>query len=97
MAHPHPHTHLFGRKFLLLTLALLAVIGTAWVFTRTSGAQGQPQIQPSAIDQMNTLVAMKKALTDSLRPLQDLSLDELVQARFVRLMGYGKFKEARVK
>jgi len=48
-------------------------------------------------DPETMMLAMKKALTDSLRPLQDLSLDELVQARFVRLMSYGKFKEARVK
>jgi len=48
-------------------------------------------------DPESMMLAMKKALTDSLRQLQDLSLDELVQARFVRLMSYGKFKEARVK
>jgi len=48
-------------------------------------------------DPETMMLAMKKALTDSLRQLQDLSLDELVQARFERLMSYGKFKEARVK
>ena len=48
-------------------------------------------------DPETMMLALKKALTDSLRPLQDLSLDELVQARFTRLMSYGKFKEARVK
>jgi len=36
---------------------------------------------------------MKKALQDSLKQLQDRSLDELLKARFDRLMGYGKFKE----
>ena len=36
---------------------------------------------------------MKKALQDSLKQLQDKSLDELLRARFERLMGYGKFKE----
>ena len=41
--------------------------------------------------------ALKKALQDSLRQLQDLSTDELVQKRFERLMGFGKFKETAVK
>ena len=36
---------------------------------------------------------MKKALQDSLKQLQDKSLDELLRTRFERLMGYGKFKE----
>ena len=36
---------------------------------------------------------MKKALQDSLKQLQDMSLDELLRTRFERLMGYGKFKE----
>ncbi|HVS25710.1 MAG TPA: acetyl-CoA carboxylase carboxyltransferase subunit alpha [Burkholderiales bacterium] len=36
---------------------------------------------------------MKKALQDALKQLQDKSLDELLRARFERLMGYGKFKE----
>ncbi|HSS46208.1 MAG TPA: acetyl-CoA carboxylase carboxyltransferase subunit alpha [Burkholderiales bacterium] len=36
---------------------------------------------------------MKKALQDTLKQLQDKSLDELLRARFERLMGYGKFKE----
>lgn len=43
------------------------------------------------------MLTMKKALAESLRPLQDLPLDDLVKARFDRLMGYGKFKEARAK
>lgn len=43
------------------------------------------------------MLSMKKALADSLRPLQELPLDDLVKARFDRLMGYGKFKEARAK
>lgn len=36
---------------------------------------------------------MKKALQDSLKQLQDKSLDDLLKTRFERLMGYGKFKE----
>ena len=43
------------------------------------------------------MLSMKKALTDSLRSLQDYSLDELLKMRFERLMGYGKFKEASAK
>jgi acetyl-CoA carboxylase carboxyl transferase subunit alpha len=41
-----------------------------------------------------TMQAVKKALQDTLRHLQDRSTDELLQARFERLMGYGKYKEA---
>ena len=40
--------------------------------------------------------AMKKALQDALRHLQGQSADDLLQARFNRLMGYGKFKEVEV-
>ena len=40
--------------------------------------------------------AMKKALQDALRHLQAQSLDELLQTRFNRLMGYGKFKEVEI-
>ncbi len=43
------------------------------------------------------MLTMKKALAETLRPLQELPLDDLVKARFDRLMGYGKFKEARAK
>lgn len=43
------------------------------------------------------MLGMKKALTDSLRSLQNYSLDELLKMRFERLMGYGKFKEANAK
>jgi acetyl-CoA carboxylase carboxyl transferase subunit alpha len=37
--------------------------------------------------------SLKKALQDALRPLQDLSTEELVERRYERLMSYGKFKE----
>ncbi|MBB5020442.1 acetyl-CoA carboxylase carboxyl transferase subunit alpha [Chitinivorax tropicus] len=36
---------------------------------------------------------MRKVLQDGLRALQGKSLDELMDARYERLMGYGKFKE----
>jgi acetyl-CoA carboxylase carboxyl transferase subunit alpha len=37
--------------------------------------------------------AMKKALQDALRQVSDLSPAELVEQRFERVLGYGKFKE----
>jgi len=37
--------------------------------------------------------SLRKALQDSLRTLQGLSADELVERRYERLMSYGKFKE----
>ncbi|PZP64640.1 MAG: acetyl-CoA carboxylase carboxyl transferase subunit alpha [Azospira oryzae] len=36
---------------------------------------------------------LKRALQDTLRQLQHQALDDLLKARFERLMGYGKFKE----
>jgi acetyl-CoA carboxylase carboxyl transferase subunit alpha len=41
--------------------------------------------------------SLKKALQDALRSLADKSPAELAEARFERLMGYGKFKEAAIK
>ena len=40
---------------------------------------------------------LKKALADALRGLADKSPKDLVEERFERLMGYGKFKEAELK
>jgi len=40
---------------------------------------------------------LKKALTDALRQLLDRSPGQLVEERFERLMGYGKFKETEIK
>jgi len=40
---------------------------------------------------------LKRALTDALRGLADKRPQELVEQRFERLMGYGKFKEAELK
>ncbi|MDA8384240.1 MAG: acetyl-CoA carboxylase carboxyltransferase subunit alpha [Betaproteobacteria bacterium] len=41
--------------------------------------------------------SLKKVLQESLRELQDKSLDELLAARFAQLMAYGKFKEVHAK
>jgi acetyl-CoA carboxylase carboxyl transferase subunit alpha len=40
---------------------------------------------------------LKKALHETLRPLEAQSIDKLLEKRFVRLMGYGKFKEVAEK
>lgn len=37
--------------------------------------------------------SLRKALADSLRDLQEKAIDDLLEARFERLLGYGKFKE----
>ena len=41
--------------------------------------------------------AVKKALQDSLKLLQDYPIESLLEKRFERLMGYGKFKEVKVR
>jgi len=41
-----------------------------------------------------TMQAVKRALLDTLRQLQEQPVDKLLQTRFQRLMAYGKFKEA---
>jgi len=41
--------------------------------------------------------SVKKSLQESLKQLQGYSTEILLQKRFERLMGYGKFKEAKVK
>jgi len=40
---------------------------------------------------------LKKALQDTWRQLKDIPLDELLERRFDRLVGYGKFKEVEQK
>lgn len=40
--------------------------------------------------------SLKKALQDALRQVSDLSPADLIERRYGRLMGYGKFKEQRV-
>ena len=37
---------------------------------------------------------LRKALQESWRQLKDKPIDELLEARFEKLIGYGKFKEA---
>jgi acetyl-CoA carboxylase carboxyl transferase subunit alpha len=39
---------------------------------------------------------LKKALQESLRQVQDQSIEEMLQLRFARLMSYGKFKEVEI-
>lgn len=39
---------------------------------------------------------LKKALQDSLKQVQSQTLEQMLQARFVRLMSYGKFKEVEI-
>jgi acetyl-CoA carboxylase carboxyl transferase subunit alpha len=41
--------------------------------------------------------AMKKALQESWRPLRDKPVEELLEARFEKLMGYGRFREVESK
>ncbi|TRZ91379.1 MAG: acetyl-CoA carboxylase carboxyltransferase subunit alpha [Rhodocyclaceae bacterium] len=47
-------------------------------------------------DPRTMAASLKKALQDALRQVSDLSPTELIERRFERLMGYGKFKEMRV-
>ena len=51
------------------------------------GAQRDPQAIASSL---------KKVLQETLRPLQELSIKELLARRQERIMGYGKFKEVAV-
>jgi len=44
-----------------------------------------------------TMQNLKKALQDSWRELQDTSIDELLEARYAKLMGYGRYKEVAQK
>ena len=48
-------------------------------------------------DPVATTQGLKKALAEALRSLADKSPGELVEERFERLMGYGKFKELELK
>ena len=40
---------------------------------------------------------LRKALQDTWRQLRDKTFDELLAARFEKLIGYGKFKEVEIK
>jgi acetyl-CoA carboxylase carboxyl transferase subunit alpha len=44
-----------------------------------------------------TMASVKKALADALKQAQGKSANELLQTRFTRLMGYGKFKEIELQ
>ncbi|HEX9673003.1 MAG TPA: acetyl-CoA carboxylase carboxyltransferase subunit alpha [Burkholderiales bacterium] len=44
-----------------------------------------------------TLQAVKKALQDAWRQLREIPLDKLLESRFAKLIGYGKFKEVEQK
>jgi acetyl-CoA carboxylase carboxyl transferase subunit alpha len=48
-------------------------------------------------DPVATMQAVRKALQDSLKFLQGYSVESLLEKRFARLMGYGKFKEAKAR
>ena len=48
-------------------------------------------------DHTAMMQSMKKALQDALRSLANKGADELIEARFDRLMGYGKFKEVETE
>jgi acetyl-CoA carboxylase carboxyl transferase subunit alpha len=47
-------------------------------------------------DYQQMMVTMKKNLSDTLKTLQSKTMDELLDARFERMMSYGKFKEEAV-
>jgi acetyl-CoA carboxylase carboxyl transferase subunit alpha len=44
-----------------------------------------------------TMQAVKRTLQDAWRQLREISLDKLLEARFEKLIGYGKFKEVEQK
>ncbi len=44
-----------------------------------------------------TMQAVKKALQDSWRQLKEIPLEKLLETRFAKLIGYGKFKEVEQK
>ncbi|HEU4855429.1 MAG TPA: acetyl-CoA carboxylase carboxyltransferase subunit alpha [Nitrosospira sp.] len=48
-------------------------------------------------DYMTIMQSVRKELQESLRHLQDYSTQLLLEKRFERLMGYGKFKEVKIK
>src|SRR6187549_3616928 len=48
-------------------------------------------------DPQAAATALKKALVEALRQVQEMPLDGLLEKRFERLIGYGKFKEVEQK
>ncbi|AMC34645.1 acetyl-CoA carboxylase carboxyltransferase subunit alpha [Janthinobacterium sp. B9-8] len=47
-------------------------------------------------DYQQMMVTMRKNLSDTLKNLQSKTIDELLDARFERMMSYGKFKEETI-
>jgi acetyl-CoA carboxylase carboxyl transferase subunit alpha len=47
-------------------------------------------------DPDHMMQSMKRALVDALKGVQGKSIDDLLEQRFDRLMGYGKFREVEV-
>jgi len=48
-------------------------------------------------DPESTMLSLKKALQDSWRQLKETPLDQLLESRFEKLIGHGKFKEVEQK
>jgi acetyl-CoA carboxylase carboxyl transferase subunit alpha len=48
-------------------------------------------------DHDGMMQAMKRALQESWRQLRDKPIEQLLEARFGKLMGYGRFKEIESK
>ena len=48
-------------------------------------------------DHETMLQNLRKALQDTWRQMRDKPIDELLEARFEKLIGYGKFKEVESK
>jgi acetyl-CoA carboxylase carboxyl transferase subunit alpha len=48
-------------------------------------------------DQAAVMQSVRKAIAEALRELRDRPLDDLVEARFERLLGYGKYKEVALR
>ncbi|MEK7845220.1 MAG: acetyl-CoA carboxylase carboxyl transferase subunit alpha, partial [Pseudomonadota bacterium] len=48
-------------------------------------------------DNPATMQTLKNVLQESLRRLQDHSIETLLEKRLERLMGYGSFKEVKVE
>jgi acetyl-CoA carboxylase carboxyl transferase subunit alpha len=44
-------------------------------------------------DHAAIMATLKKALTEAMRPLAEMPIDKLLEAREDRVLGYGKFKE----
>ena len=54
--------------------------------------EGGAAIEPDGV----RAAEIKKSLQDALRSFSDMSPSDLLEARYERLMSYGRFKEQRV-